>query len=223
MPRTTSFGAELKLGNNFNVLKKAREYFMMREDIYISQYYCCTENVVKSEKWISKGDLQRCEICGKKLYQEKEDTNPTFESEGGNQIKQKKHMVFTDSEGKDHYTCYGLQWCFKDVGFKYEKSDNDDDDQEELFKPPEFEEFIPLEKQSVNGLDEEVVKSARMSYQSLVIPFMKKWVYTSIDKMNVLRFVEDINLIEEFFKYFEKPATRKIKQKLYDIIGVYYE
>lgn len=226
MSKTNNFGATLKEGNNLDVLRKAREYFDVHENIYIARYYCCTDNAIKHEKWVSKGELRHCEICNKKLYEERE-VSDSLGVDEAKQIKQKKHMVFIDNQGKKHHTCYGIQWCFKNVGFKYDKSHKDEDfdgqTDKQLFSPPDFQEFIPVENPNYNGLNKEVFESAKTSYKRIVVPFMNTWTYTSIDKSNVLRFMRDLQTLEQFFNYFDKQSGRKTRQKLYDILGIDYD
>lgn len=220
MTKTNNFGAKVKEGNNLEILKKGREYFLRYEDVYVVRYYCCTDNAVKDEKWVSKGDLKSCEICGKKLFQKKEGKSSHIED--GAKFKQKKHMIFVDRQGDEHHTCYGLEWCFGNIGFKQKENDIYEGE-EELFSPPEFGEFLPLMDEEYSGLNKKIVESAKISYETVVEPFMKQWAFTDIDKTNVLQFMSSLERLKGFFNYFDEQAKRKVKQKLYDIIGVHYE
>ena len=59
------------------------------------------------------------------------------------------------------------------------------------------------------------------SWSSKVVPFMKKWRYKDIGKINVVEFTKDLFVIENsFILFFEEEFRSQKKKELLRIIGV---
>lgn len=213
-----SFGAEVKEGESIPLLKRVRQYFQDNyENCYIVKYYCCNDTKTKSKNWVDEKNLKECAICGRNLY---EWDSKSFRGDDEEEyVKQKRHMVLLDSEGKKHNTCFGVKWCFSRVGYKVGEVD---DRVDKIFDAPSFEEFIKIDQSTVNK-DDYPFQSLKKYYYDRVVPFLNDWVYTQITKKNVLDFVSSFYDIEKFLKLFEQPARRKVKGKIYNLIGVKHE
>lgn len=206
------FCSPLKEGTNLEVLNKGKRWFG-NKNIKVVKYLYCSENVSRNKDLLSNRDLKSCCICGTRLYKIDEESRYATGDDKNIKIAQKRHLVFVDNTGKKHYTCYGLNRCFKRIDY-----DIDKDIQEVTFEPPIFENFCG-DKTTNN---EYANYSAKEKYGQLVIPFMEKWFYRSIDKRNVIDFIQNYEKINEEFlyRYFKPSDITHFQDKILKLIGV---
>lgn len=213
------FRSKLKEGSNLKVLNDARRWFRT-QGVNIERYFFCTENKRRNKSALDDEDLKCCEICGWRLYRMDEDS--IYDTSSEIKIVQKKHLLFVDSAGGQHYTCYGLSRCLERAEFDAgEQADLVDTE----FEPPSFEELAKPEL-NLGQLNEAVAESIIAAYQSRVVPFLKKWTRRRIDKSNVYEFMLNFRLIENKFLFLYCQSQTEVKilrNKILTIIGVRYE
>lgn len=188
------------------------------QGIDIVDYMYCRSNNSRSHASLDSSDLKSCEICGQFLYKIDEESRYVNDDSTQVQIVQKRHMVFIDSKGHGHYTCYGVNRCFSRVGFDL---DNVDDVPVLEYTPPSLEKFLESDI-NMDHLQENFIDGARAPYESYVKPFLESWIHEPINKNNVLDFINDLLAVERKFLalYCDVKSFKKLKQKILNIIGV---
>jgi hypothetical protein len=222
MKRNT-FGTIVKVGTSIDTLGRASVFFSQKKEVKIVKYYYCDEPSEREAIWIRPADLKKCEVCSREIYHVKYDY--TESDDGVKKFSQKKHLVFIDSAGGQHYTCYGLNWCFKRVGFncppRHSARDNCLD---ETLPVPSFEEFHCIEDESFN-LEQEpaFVISLQESYVKKVVPLLKRWMHKEINKENVMVFMRDWIKVNEHLLFYDEKGKSLFLKKIYNILGIYQE
>jgi len=213
------FQTELKEGSNLEVLSKARQWFS-EKGVTVERYLFCTSNKGRNKSALDEGDLHECEICGWNLYRMDEESR--YNTSADIKIVQKKHLIFIDSCGHKHHTCYGLNRCLERAEFSL---DEDAPLRDAEFNAPTFRELARPEL-NLGQLDEAVRKSIVSAYKSKVVPFLEKWAKQKVDKKNVYEFILSLRVIEDRFLYLYCNSQREVtllKHKILTIIGVEYE
>lgn len=215
MDKINKFGCVLKEGDNLSVLKKAKWWFKKKHNVDIIKYFYSRDYAVRPGKFLSEQDLKKCEICGNKLY-DIVDSNK-LHNLNNSHVKHKSHLVFLDSLGSKHKTCYQMNWCFKRVG---EVPDTSKDIKIDI---PTFEKFVDIQTQPIPDSHEEmVIQEIKQHYNKHLRSFLLKWSSTEITKTNVLDFIKDLDFIEHnYLNWFEKPGYGQMLKKIYNFIGIY--
>ena len=223
MKRNT-FGTSVKVGTSIDTLDRAAIFFEQKKNTRIVKYYYCDEPSEREAIWIKQGDLKKCEVCAREIYHIKYDYTET--DEGVKKFSQKKHLIFIDNAGSQHYTCYGLNWCFKRVGFHCPpRPSNREVSLVETLPLPSFEEFHSLEEQDFFNLNTEhsFAVSIKSSYENKVLPVLRKWMHKEIDKSNVLSFTRDWGKIYDHLLFYDEQGQSLFLKKMYTMLGIYQE
>lgn len=223
-----AFGTSLKFGDSIEVLAKASDWFEKTLNVKLVKYFFCGEIEERDAHWITDKDLNCCSICKRELYRVK------FDVRGDEPVKkyeQMKHLVFLDSSGGEHYTCYGLNWCLKRVGEEPSQKAVKALGLNRLLSVPTFEEFhdfsfvdfaYDADGSNVSNYSS-VIEATRQSYNSRVRPLLAKWMHVEIDKTNVLKFISDWSKISDHLLYYEDRGKTLFLKKLYRFLGIYQE
>lgn len=226
MKRNT-FGTCVKAGTSIDTLDRASVFFEQKKSVKIVKYYYCDEPSEREAIWIRPSDLKRCEVCTREIYHVKYDY--TQDEDGVKKFSQKKHLVFIDNAGGQHYTCYGLNWCFKRIGFHCPpKSGKSEDSLSETLPIPSFEEFHCLEDveddEDFNlSKDSVFLLSIRESYDNKILPLLKRWIHKEIHKNNVLSFMRDWLRVSDHLLFYDDKGKTLFLRKVYNILGIYQE
>jgi hypothetical protein len=222
MKRNT-FGTSVKVGTSIDTLDRASVFFEQKKEVKIVKYYYCDEPSEREAIWIRPTDLKKCEVCSREIYHVKYDY--TQNEDGTKKFSQKKHLVFIDNTGSQHYTCYGLNWCFKRIGFHCPpKLGRREDSLTETLPIPSFEEFHAIDDEDFNlDKDSAFIVSIRESYDSKVLPLLKKWMHKDINKTNVLGFMRDWLKVSDHLLFYDDDGKALFLRKIYNILGIYQE
>lgn len=222
MKRNT-FGTVVKVGTSIDTLGRASVFFNQKKAVKIVKYYYCDEPSEREAIWIRPTDLKRCEVCSREIYHVKYDY--TENEDGVKKFSQKKHLVFIDSAGGQHYTCYGLNWCFKRIGFNCPpRKPSKDESFDETLPVPSFEEFHCIDDEDFETESDPVfMKSLEESYDSKVVPLMKKWMHKEINKTNVMMFMKDWIKASDHLLFYDDKGKSLFLRKIYNILGIYQE
>lgn len=222
MKRNT-FGTSVKVGTSIDTLDRAAIFFEQKKNIRIVKYYYCDEPSEREAVWIKPGDLKRCEICGREVYHVKYDY--TESDEGVKKFSQKKHLIFIDNAGSQHYVCYGLNWCFKRMGFHCPpRPSNREVSISETLPLPSFEEFHCLEDDIFNLSQEQAfLHSLKSSYEFKILPILRKWMHKEINKSNVLSFTRDWGRVYDHLLFYDDKGQSLFLKKMYIMLGIYQE
>jgi hypothetical protein len=205
MKKLNSFGASVKEGKNLDVLKKVRAWFRSEKNTDIISYYYSFDVSSRDEAWLRASDYKKCEICSRELYKK-----------SGSKVSQMKHLIFIDTNGKERYTCGGVNWCLKRAGFTSKVSGGINVQEMDFFS------FHGIESGTTLASDDESLKEIEGRYNRFVVPFVKKWAYVDVNKMNVLDFYDDLtSLRDSYLIYYEDRASSLVMKKILKLIGVY--
>lgn len=214
------FRSKVKEGNNLKTLQRAKKYFSSRGTDLI-RYYHCRSNPVRNKSILKDKDLKECEVCGERLY--RIDESSQYDASRELRIAQKKFMMFVDSAGEQHYTCYAISRCLDRVGISPDLDDTGIKDAEYI--APSLSDFTGPNV-NLGQLPEAVREATEGTYNKVVVPFLEKWVKRAVTKKNVIRFMRDLAEVESRFLLLylnSQQEVRLFKSKIFSILGVRYE
>lgn len=207
------FLTNLKDGKNLELLTSAKEWFAT-QGFDIVRYKYCIDNPVRNKSSLEDDDLNHCEICDTKLY--KIDESSRYNRFSEIRVAHKKHLLFIDSCGNEHMTCYGFNRCLDRVGFN--GSDSEPGGPFE-FKPPTLSDFVSPEI-NLGEIDKDRRQSVKYEYRRVVVAFLEKWVHLDINKKNVLSFMSDFKFVMTKFVDLYCEDSALFRRKILKIIGV---
>jgi hypothetical protein len=207
MNKITSFGNPLKVGKNQDVLRKGSIYFYSQHGTSIKSYMYTRDTSLKrrNSRTLPKSNLECCKVCGAKLYKEHDP-----DEKGNFDISEKKHLVFIDSDGEVHKTCYGLNHCFKLANFDPESVEVEDQD-------ASFEAIY----RGIRFPDENAFHiSVLEDFESNVRPFIDKWSGLAVSKLNIMEFISDAERITYHLRFHNEDDASLLLYRIYRCIGV---
>jgi hypothetical protein len=204
-------------------------FYLARSRCKIVNYAVLEGGVVLPQDSIKKKDLKICEICGTPLYHfseflEEIKIDPADLDDKSNVKKMlvrnigpdlinapvtilkknfaaKRHMVFIDTVGVAHSTCYKPKDCFRRIDWNVE--------QNTLDKAMEYTvtDIIPVEDVDKRS---EAYRRLESVFEARVKPFIEKWSYVAVDKSNCLELMKELDGLQDFMNLFEDGAPQKM-------------
>lgn len=204
-------------------------FYLARQKCKIVNYAVLEGGVVLPQDSIKKKDLKICEICGTPLYHFSEyleeikidpadlddksnikkmltrNIGPDLINAPVTMLKKnfaaKRHMVFLDTVGMPHSTCYKPKDCFKRIDWNVESNTI------ESVIEYNVNDIVPI-----NEADRRTESYKRLEavFEANVKPFIEKWSYVSIDKRNCLKFMKELDALQPFMDLFEDGAAQKM-------------
>jgi hypothetical protein len=212
------YGTVMKRGQNMSVLNRARNHYVDKE-IRIKEYFFSLDC---SQRKVVKGDedfLEKCDICKLPLFK----FILTEHLETGSKVivVPKRKLLFVDSNSVHYSCCYKQGECLARVH-------EEPNDEPLAVVVPTFEEFIGSDSQSSSVDVLEIERSAKLSYDHHVKPFIAYWRDKEITKNNMMKFLVNFKtLLEGHLIYYDEytgdyPHNNHlaIENKILALIGV---
>lgn len=131
-------------------------------------------------------------------------------------FKAKRHMVFFDTLGHGHRTCYRPQECLRKINWK--ASNVGSEDAKNILEYT-INDIVPLDPST--DKTSPIYKKMVASFEENVKPVIEKWIICQIDKENCLEFIKDLDSLQPFLDMFEEgTAQKKIYHSICRCIGV---
>jgi len=125
----------------------------------------------------------------------------------------KEHLAFVDCQGRTRHTCYKLSLCIKKMTSS------------SIITPVDFtslnlSDFIMLEPSSTPD-QAKLHSKLKSDFNKHVLPFIKKWQFMSVNKLNVSEVIRDIEKLEGFLSNIDKgPAYHKALERILNAVGI---
>lgn len=202
------FGNNVKEGTSLSTLQDAQCYFYTK-NIYIQRYQFVIANKknFRLKKTLKKSDYKYCSISGAELF-------IMSEIDGSPSVREKKHLIFIDSHGREHPTCMGLRKVIKDLEGGQSKENF-------TFS---FETFYEVESAKILSRNRETdgtfELSLRSDFEKRVVPFYKKWNNLEICKVNLSDFLKESREVSHHLIFWPEDYRNAIMERIYIFIGV---
>ena len=220
MKLKTVFGSDYSVGKNLQVFLNGRDWFKSERKIDTQMYYVNVD--VDKRRFLTsfnRKPLPRCKICGATLYRLGTSTSVytglSEDDEDDNvYVNQMKHLMFLDSQGNRHLTCYRQKSCldrfYKGSNIVYQAFEISFD----VFKRDfgiVFKEETPF---SV---------SMEKDFYLYLKPFVDCWSLKEISKSCFKSFLVDLRSLRRKFVdlYFDDRDKDIVVDKILKYVGVH--
>ena len=206
----SDFYMELRKGKNIDVIESGIKFFSAH-GIEIESYYIAVPSISKNVEEISKEHLNHsCDCCKTDLVRLTSAVYVDGDEEEDIKVRPKRHLVWVDKKGNTYKTCYKKKLCLDKANERLDKYRG------AVISSPEIT-LQSFWKQSNLGLDHSTTYLSKerlfrleKTFLEIVSPFLKKWSSRSIDKSNVISFIDDFEGLKKHASLYPSANTQAL-------------
>lgn len=216
-----SFEIETRKGKKIDVIDSGKEFFSGK-GIDIVEYRIASPTITKELSSGTRRFLDHsCDCCGSDLTK--------VESGGTNlKIKPKRHMIWIDKSDNMYKTCYKKKGCldvandktrrYRDVLLSEKKMTL------KSFWAGTYVKEIDRDYFLADALYNKRYECLESTFENYIIPFVRKWSKTPIDKTNVMVFMDHFEILKNHTDYYHSSLTKSLFiDKIIVLIGAINE
>jgi hypothetical protein len=129
-------------------------------------------------------------------------------------LSPKEHSVFVDCQGHALHTCFKVSSCIKRATGSIDQRVVD-------FTDVSIDDFLTIKSVEPGKSESARIRNLRAKFNEVVKPFIKKWQYTSVNKLNFMELVSDMERLEDFLVFIDKGSAHKTAlERILNAVGV---